>query len=125
MRTLKKFPSALTDNIKPLIKEGAEELRAEISANAPRDTGQLANDADAVISRDGLSANVGYDESASGFKREWKKHGFLAVFHEYGTVKMPARPFVRPAYRKMLPKILADIKAAVTASLEKASNGGF
>ena len=124
-RMLKRFPDELTVPVKVAVKWGAEELRDEISANAPKATGELANDADAVIAKDGLSAKVGYDESASGFRREWNKHGFLAIFHEYGTVKMPARPFVRPAYRKVLPGNLEKIKAAVNTTINRASDGDF
>lgn len=125
MRTLKKFPEALTHDLKIEIKTGAEQLRDEMSANAPKDTGQLALDADAVISRDGLTARVGYDDRAAGFKKEWKRHGYLAIFKEYGTVKTPATPFVRPSYHFMLPKILSGIQAAVTKTIQKASSGNW
>lgn len=125
MKMFKRFPDALTEELKTAVATGAETLRVEISANAPKATGELANDADAVVSKDGLSASVGYDSNAPGFKAEWKKHGFIAVFQEYGTKKMPAHPFVRPAYLFVLPKILAGIQAAVSNTLNRASNGDF
>lgn len=125
MKMLKKFPDVLTADLKTAVAAGAETLRAEISANAPKATGELSNDADAVISKDGLSASVGYDSSASGFKREWKKHGFIALFQEYGTKNMPAHPFIRPSYLFVLPKILSGIKAAVTSTIDKAASGNW
>lgn len=124
MKMLRRFPNELTNETKDAVKTSAERLRDEIASRAPKDTGQLSESVGIAYSQGGLTARVGFDESASGFKRKWKR-GFLAIFHEYGTVKMPARPFVRPAYLAVLPNALKDIKAAVKSTVDRASKGDW
>lgn len=125
MKMLRRFPKELTGETKAVVKANAEKLRDEIANRAPKDTGELSENVGIAYSQGGLTARVGFDEAASGFARKWKKHGFLAIFHEYGTVKMPARPFVRPAYRAVLPNALKDIQAAVKSTIDRASRGDW
>lgn len=72
------------------LKAGAEVLQKEIIRRAPRDTGTLSERI--IISRvknkDGMRyVEVGPDKSVA-----WR-----AKFHEYGTSKMSAKPFMAPA----------------------------
>lgn len=131
---LRRFPVVLTENIRTAMTQSGYELSGQIAANAPKKTGVLAENVRFLVSGDGLSVRVGYGETThneageltgSFFKREWKKAGWRAVFIEYGTRYIAARPFVRPAYRAMLPAILKRIDAAVNATLERASSGDF
>jgi HK97 gp10 family phage protein len=54
---------------------------------APVDTGTLRRDITWTTTGDGLSGGAGLHSNAAFY---WR-------FIEYGTVKMPARPFFRPA----------------------------
>jgi len=40
-------------------------------------------------------------------------HGWLAHFFEFGTSKLPARPFIRPAWDRALPTLDDDISSAI------------
>lgn len=120
-RQLRRFPDAVTEELQTEIEYSAEELRATMEQLAPKDEGQLAEAAQKVVSRDGLSAKIGYGNVA-GFKRAWKRGGFKAIWQEFGTVNHPAQPFVRPAYRMKLRGILDRIDGAVNRVLHKASN---
>jgi HK97 gp10 family phage protein len=123
-RKLRRFPEELRADIRNAMVVSAAELRDEIRANAPRKTGALAEAADYTLSRDGLSAKVGYSREA-GFKRQFKRAGFKAHWLEFGTKHSAAQPFIRPAYRAKLKGILNRIDSAVRKTLRRASTGDF
>lgn len=92
----------------------------EITANAPRDKGDLAEAATYKVSNDKLGVSVGYSQKQAGFKRAWKKGGFTALWQEFGTRHHAATPFIRPAYHAKLAQILDRIDAAVRTAINKA-----
>lgn len=96
------------------------ELVAAMEAGAPRDKGDLAEAAHYKVSNDGLGLSAGYS-NRPGFKRAWQSHGFVAVFQEFGTRHHAAHPFIRPAYRKVIPAALDRIDAAVASAIRKAA----
>ncbi|KWT72373.1 hypothetical protein APY04_0167 [Hyphomicrobium sulfonivorans] len=102
----------------------AEELADELTVTAPRDDGDLAEAAHWRMSRDGLSAQVGYGNQP-GFKRQWKRGGFKALWQEFGTKHHPAQSFIRPVFRGKLRVILERINRAVGRTLRRASSGDF
>ena len=124
-RKLRRFPEELRKDIRKAMEQSADELVQEIRARAPKDEGQLAENATARISRDGLSAQIGYSKNKSGFKRAWKRGGFTALFQEFGTAHHSAQPFIRPSYRAKLTSILDKIDRAVSNTLQRASRGDF
>jgi HK97 gp10 family phage protein len=69
---------------------GAEVIAEEARKNAPRDSGDLAEGIDVVagqIQQGRAQMNIGVG-----------KHEWYGLFSEFGTVKMPAKPFLRPAF---------------------------
>lgn len=120
-RQLRMLPDNMDAEVERVIAAGAGEILADIKANAPKDEGNLSNEALAKKSTDGLAWLIGYSAARAGFKRAWKRGGFEALFNEFGTVKMAAQPFIRPAYKKNLRRILDSIDAAVKRVLEKAA----
>ncbi len=71
------------------LREGADVLREEMSRRSPQDTGSLAEN---IVKSRVKQAEIGkYIEVGPD-----KKH-FYGLFHEFGTTKMPARPFIGPA----------------------------
>lgn len=92
-----------------LVKTAATELRNDIRLDAPIDTGTLSRSIYVKVLRD----RFGYPTAAdvrikTGRKaQKKKKDGFYWRFIEHGTVKMPARPFVKPAIERFKPKLKA------------------
>lgn len=67
------------------VDAAAEELAVAVKAAAPRRSGKLANS----VGAESVGADADSAQSRVVVKR------FYARFVEYGTVKMPARPFLR------------------------------
>lgn len=51
--------------------------------------------------------------------------GFYAMFHEFGTAKMPARPILRPAFDSQKEAALTRFKERLAASIEKARQKAY
>lgn len=99
--------------IEGVAMEAAKPLLQEIKANAPRDSGDMANSI-------GLSKQPKGDltaEVAVGPKKDF----YYWLFNEMGAPghDQPARPFIRPAYDKLEGQILDDIAAGINRILER------
>lgn len=93
------------------LREGAKVLQKGISKRAPWDTGDLAENI--VIS--------GVKQSEAGKYIEVgpdKKH-FYGLFHEFGTVKMPAQPFMGPALEEEEKAVMNKIAGVLREELAK------
>lgn len=137
-RKLHHMPEAVRDEVRPAMEDGAERIRDIARTLAPKGEGDLADAITPKVSRDGLSALVGFSRTKAGFKRAWKKAGWRAHFAEFGTHGswrreggtmgynrgIRATPFLRPAFRVALPAILDRIDAAVDRALKRASRWG-
>lgn len=121
---MRRFPDSVRDEVRTVMKASGETLVNLIRERAPKDEGDMAELAHSVVSRDGLSVKVGYGNQP-GFKRQWKRGGFKALWQEYGTRHHGAQPFIRPAFREQLRTILDNVDGAVTRALRKASSGNF
>lgn len=49
-----------------------------------------------------------------------RPEGGNAAWQEYGTVKMAAQPFMRPAIDEEAPNVIEDIRAELTTQIDKA-----
>lgn len=92
------------------LREGAEIVRAKVSEQAPRSnkprkatsgtqswrTGEHAAD---HITASRIKKVNGSKVIEVGISRSDNSHYFYLKFHEYGTVKMPPRPFMRRSLR--------------------------
>lgn len=119
-RRLRRFPEELRQPIKRVLTVSAPMLANEIQTRAPKDEGAMAENVSWRVSRDGLSAQIGYSKRV-GFKRAWKRAGFKSLWQEFGTRHHGAQPFIRPSYRALLPRILDAIDRAVNQTLRRAS----
>lgn len=65
------------------------------------------------------------DESGPGratYRISWNKsHAFYGRFVEFGTAKMAAKPFLRPAFDAAQPRAISAATAVLAASLKKAA----
>lgn len=93
------------------LREGAEVLRKGISKRAPRDTGGLAENivmSGVKQSELGKCIEVGPD----------KKH-FYGLFHEFGTVKISAHPFMGPALEEDSKAVMDKMAGVLREELKK------
>ncbi len=78
-------------------------LRARVAARISR-SGRLARGIAVVPDGDGLGAHVGTDAP-------------YAWFVEFGTTRTPARPFIRPVFERLEPRLRAGLGVAVRAAI--------
>ena len=108
LRAFDRFDKASRENLRTAVKKNANALRKAIKDRAPVDTGNLRDSIAARFEKDGLGADVG----------PTRPKGSHAHFLEFGTVKMPARPFITPAAEEQRDKYLNDVRAAVRGAIK-------
>lgn len=95
LKKLHKMPERVQKNVLTgAIRAGANSIRKEARMRAPKQSGALSKSI-STVRRKEREKNI---VSFSVVPRLSKKHGFLAHMHEFGTSKMPASPFMRPAF---------------------------
>lgn len=103
----------------------AEPMRAGMVARAPR--GDTApHIADNIITRPLSPSELeAVTDDSAGVEIGPTSPFFYGYFWEFGTVKLPARPFMRPAFDAHQGAVLArlgtDLGAAILAAAEKQS----
>lgn len=65
------------------------------------------------------------DEFSGTVALTFSGNGFYAMFHEFGTAKMPARPILRPAFDSQKEAALARFKERLAAGIEKARKKAY
>lgn len=118
-RRLRTLDKDTRSEIRAVMEKSGQELAKRIEDTAPKDTGGMADQVRYKVSNDGLGVSVGYSAKAAGFKRNWKRGGFKALWQEFGTKHHPAQPFIRPAFRQSLTKILDRIDDAVSNTIKR------
>lgn len=108
--------------IRSALAKAARQLRNAIRAAAPVRSGRLAG---AVFSaRERSPEQFGLGELFAigvrpGKRRDDKRGAYYWRMVEFGTAKMPAQPFIRPAFASLAPGMLGgitnDLRAAVPA----------
>lgn len=80
-----------SDDAKAVLNDLGEQIARDAAANAPKDSGGGAR-----------SIRHEVDEDAEGalVRVSWDRDHFYMFFHEVGTSRLPARPFLRPAATK-------------------------
>lgn len=126
MSTVKRHPRGLRTKLRmagrldpsitaPLRKEVEEFGGAVLDrmlAGAPRDTGQAAAELRSKVSSDGLAVKVGILGLRASRKAWYLK------FKEFGTVKMPAEPFMVPAFEQNRARV-AKMADALRQAMKK------
>lgn len=97
-RSLRNLPLSMTDEVhQAALKQAEKPLVQRIDVTVPEDTGLLASDLRTAKTRYKKS---GEHQRIVGFRKRAGGHGGIAHILEYGSVKMKARPFMRPADEK-------------------------
>lgn len=111
-RKLKQLETSVRKRIVSEALRGAAEIvREEASRRAPRRTGTLAKSitlGQVKVEKDGASVDVGPD-----------KTGWYGRFVEMGTVKMAARPYLRPAAEENRERVQAEFVRAVREAIQE------
>jgi len=145
MSELNKQLKALGPRIEKNILRGgvravAREIANDAKANVPADTGNLRRNivvrgfrgqrtrgknrdtvrAGVVIREEGKRGKIVRGEGgALGIKVLRQNNAFYWRFVEYGTKRMPARPFLRPAYDRMQSRISQVMGGYIRARIDK------
>lgn len=99
VKSLTKLPDAVRDKaVNDGTLEGAKVIQRAAITNAPKKTGKLSRN---IVVR--KNRKTRYDSEHSVVIRKIgkavnSKNAYYGIFVEYGTSKMPAQPFMRPAF---------------------------
>lgn len=98
----KDFPRAAQKEGRALVKKAATELRNDVKAAAPMDTGTLRRSIYVKLLRDKFGEPHAADVRVKTGKKAQAKNrdGFYWRFIEHGTVNMDAQPFVQPTIER-------------------------
>jgi len=100
---LRRLPADRSAALAAAVSAGARDVRDAAIRNLPRRSGRLARRVTVETTPDGLAATVGTDLD-------------YGTFLEFGTRRMAARPWLRPAF--------LDLRARLRARLARAGVGG-
>jgi HK97 gp10 family phage protein len=95
---------------------GAEPILDAAKNLAPVDTGLLRSSLKAIKERARKSSHLVRVQTEDG---DYKGEAFYASFHEYGTKKMPARPFMRPAFDQNVSNAIDIIGQHIGTAIEQ------
>jgi HK97 gp10 family phage protein len=108
----KEFPREASKEGRAVLKKAVTELRNKVRSAAPVDEGVLRRSIYVKVLRDKLGEPSAADVRVRTGGKAQKKNrdGFYWRFIEYGTKKMPARPFVAPTLEKFKPHLIELFK---------------
>lgn len=118
-RTLNALPTRLSRQLKrEALLDAAEPIKAVARRMAPREPGapDIADNIEAQAGRGGVDAFG--DEKETTVAIGPVKGFFYGYYLEFGTVKMGARPFMRPAFDSQKDRTLALIKERLWVELQ-------
>ncbi len=121
---LKNLPDAISLRVqREALRAGAEPMRAHAASLAPRgpDAPHIADNI-VIGAASGKAAEEFIREDAAAIAVGPSKDFFYGFFWEYGTIKQPARPFMRPAFDTQAPRSLEIIGQRLGEAIIKAAN---
>lgn len=104
LKELRKYQADKINDFKKEVKECAKDVKKVAKSKAPVLTGDTKASISFKTFDGGLSMKV-YPKKPKGYKAHW---------HEYGTMKMKATPFMTPAEIQAEPKFKAKMKILVS-----------
>ncbi len=119
-RKLNRVSDDIADNVRREIRTGALELVAQMRDRVPVSLHKthgthLREQLQVRISKNGLRAKVGLTGAL------YRSTYFYGRFVEFGTRRMPKRPFIFNSWASLKGAISGNIREAVTKALEAAS----
>lgn len=123
------FPNRIAKNIMAgALSSGAAIIRDEARKLAPRDTGEMVRDIMIKKARQSKGSDFieyqvfvrsGKKSRLAGKKRNVDRDSFYWRFVEFGTSKMAAKPFMRPAFEKMKSQAVERFREYLAARIDK------
>lgn len=121
--------------IRSALKRAAGIVRQKIVDMAPRKTGFLSGHFDikirqfrgflAAVAHIGPNSKIYYPPNPRAGKRGGKRKSMpviaVAQFHEFGTSRMPAHPFMRPAFTATREQMIEAISEELRKAVEEAA----
>lgn len=123
-------PRVAKNTLRRAVSSGAAVIRNEAKSRAPVATGEMQRDIMVKRERDtkgqmsatySVFVRSGRKSRLSGKTRDVQKDSFYWRFVEFGTSKMPARPFIRPAFEAKKDVAVSTIGEALAAGIQKAA----
>lgn len=117
LQALKQFPINIQNNVLTgAVRAGCKPIVDEAKANVPKDTRNLEKSIGTVKRKT-------KDKSIARFsvtpRRGGKHDGFYAHMIEFGTSKMPAAPFMRPAFENQSDQSIKAAKEYIAKRIDK------
>lgn len=124
---LDQLQATVADALRPAAQAGAQVLYDEVRLNAPRSEKAHFTKGKAQTYQPGnlqrsiyqaYNAEISVDGKTAVYSVSWNKSkAFYGRFVEYGTARMPAHPFLRPAYEAKKAEALQAAQASFARSL--------
>lgn len=123
-------PRVARNTLRRATSSGAAVIRNDVRARAPTDTGEMKRDIQIKRSRDtngemsakyAVYVRVGAKSRLSGRARNVAKDSFYWIFNEFGTAKMAANPFMRPAFEAQKQAAVNKIGETLDEGIQKAA----
>lgn len=113
------------NTLRKAVSSGAAIIRNEAKALAPVDTGEMRRDIqmkrertpDSQIATYAVYVRSGKKSRLAGRARNVERDSFYWRFVEFGTSKMAAQPFMRPAFNAKKEEAAEQIKATLAAKI--------
>ena len=110
--------------------KGATLIRNEARVLAPKDTGEMARDimvkrersAGDHIASYSVFVRSGKKSRLAGRKRDMNRDSYYWRFLEFGTRKMPAQPFLRPAFETRKEGAVDAVGAELDKRIQQEAN---
>lgn len=125
LKALNELPKELHRGpLRSAVSAAAKVVQDEAKANAPVDTGVLQKAIYRTRSRSGSSRVQETAIVGVRFGRKYRKRGmdgFYMPWVEFGTSKMAARPFMRPAFDTTKTQQLEAMKTRLARAIQRAA----
>lgn len=117
LESLKQFPQNIQKNvITGAIRAGCKPILQAAKANVPTDSGNLKKSLGIVKRRSKDKTKVRFSVTP---RRGGKFNGFYAHMIEFGTSKMSAQPFMRPAFDNQDNQSIEEAKKYLAKRIDK------
>ena len=114
---LRKAKVDVQNDARRVLREMADKIADDARGRVPVDTGSLKNSIKPSVSKRQLEASVSAGGNVGGTDT------YYAVFVEFGTHKMPARPFLYPSGRAHEQETEERLTAVMYEALRKGVEG--
>lgn len=130
VRALEDLPRKVaTNGLRKAVSTGAALVRDEAKSRAPVDTGEMRRDimikrartADGMIATYEVFVRTGKKSRMAGRRRNVARDSYYWRFVEFGTSKMAARPFMRPAFEAKKVEAVDLIKQTLREKIAEAT----